>query len=86
MAEVLHPLGERGHGDVLATNLAYGMQRRLEIARALASEPGHPPFWQWMFNSLLVGTITAGGTVGQFTFDDESVYWSTNTDILKARK
>ncbi|MBN1680807.1 MAG: ABC transporter ATP-binding protein [Anaerolineae bacterium] len=27
------------HGDLLATNLPYGSQRRLEIARALASEP-----------------------------------------------
>jgi branched-chain amino acid transport system ATP-binding protein len=26
-------------GDLLATNLAYGSQRRLEIARALASDP-----------------------------------------------
>jgi branched-chain amino acid transport system ATP-binding protein len=26
-------------GDILATNLAYGSQRRLEIARALASDP-----------------------------------------------
>lgn len=28
-----------GYGDYLATNLSYGAQRRLEIARALASDP-----------------------------------------------
>lgn len=31
--------GLEGRGDLLASNLAYGYQRRLEIARALASEP-----------------------------------------------
>ena len=31
--------GLRGKGDVVAKNLAYGDQRRLEIARALASKP-----------------------------------------------
>ena len=31
--------GLRGKGDVIARNLAYGDQRRLEIARALASKP-----------------------------------------------
>lgn len=28
-----------GYGDYLATNLSYGAQRRLEVARALASDP-----------------------------------------------
>lgn len=36
---LLEFVGLEGYGDFLATNLAYGMQRRLEIARALASEP-----------------------------------------------
>ncbi len=36
---LLRFVGLRGKGDVLATNLAYGDQRRLEIARALASDP-----------------------------------------------
>lgn len=31
--------GLEGKGDYLASNLAYGFQRRLEIARALASQP-----------------------------------------------
>ena len=31
--------GLRGRGDLLAKNLAYGDQRRLELARALASKP-----------------------------------------------
>ena len=29
----------KGQGDVMARNLAYGAQRRLEIARALATKP-----------------------------------------------
>lgn len=41
-AEALHMLefvGLQGKGDVLAKNLPYGDQRRLEVARALASKP-----------------------------------------------
>ncbi|HBY99138.1 MAG: ABC transporter ATP-binding protein [Ardenticatenaceae bacterium] len=37
--EWLHFVGLTGKGDVLARNLPYGDQRRLEIARALASQP-----------------------------------------------
>jgi branched-chain amino acid transport system ATP-binding protein len=37
--ELLEFVGLKGFGDVMATNLAYGMQRKLEIARALASDP-----------------------------------------------
>lgn len=37
--ELLEYMGLAGMGDVLAQNLSYGMQRRLEIARALASDP-----------------------------------------------
>jgi branched-chain amino acid transport system ATP-binding protein len=36
---LLHFVGLRGRGDVLARNLAYGEQRRLEIGRALATRP-----------------------------------------------
>jgi branched-chain amino acid transport system ATP-binding protein len=36
---LLNFVGLRGKGDVLARNLPYGDQRRLEIARALASKP-----------------------------------------------
>lgn len=36
---LLHFVGLTGKGDLLARNLPYGMQRRLEIARALASKP-----------------------------------------------
>ena len=32
-------VGLKGQGDYLAANLPYGMQRRLEIARAIASQP-----------------------------------------------
>src|SRR5213076_2320496 len=35
----LHYVGLRGQDDTVARNLPYGDQRRLEIARALASEP-----------------------------------------------
>jgi len=36
---LLQFVGLRGRGDVLARNLAYGEQRRLEIGRALAARP-----------------------------------------------
>lgn len=36
---MLEYIGLAGMGDALATNLPYGLQRRLEIGRALSSEP-----------------------------------------------
>jgi branched-chain amino acid transport system ATP-binding protein len=36
---LLQFVGLRGRGDILARNLAYGEQRRLEIGRALATKP-----------------------------------------------
>jgi branched-chain amino acid transport system ATP-binding protein len=36
---LLNFVGMQGKGDIVAKNLAYGDQRRLEIARALGSEP-----------------------------------------------
>lgn len=38
--EALEFMGVGQFADVVAQNLAYGIQRRLEIARALASQPG----------------------------------------------
>lgn len=38
-SRLLNFVGLRGKGDVVASNLAYGDQRRLEVARALASDP-----------------------------------------------
>ena len=37
--ELLRFIGLRGRGDILARNLSYGEQRRLEIGRALATRP-----------------------------------------------
>ena len=37
--KLLHFVGLKGRGDVLARNLAYGEQRRLEMGRALATRP-----------------------------------------------
>jgi branched-chain amino acid transport system ATP-binding protein len=37
--ELLDYVGLSGTGDLLAQNLSYGLQRRLEVARALASDP-----------------------------------------------
>jgi len=36
---LLHFVGLKGMGDLMARNLPYGAQRRLELARALASKP-----------------------------------------------
>jgi branched-chain amino acid transport system ATP-binding protein len=36
---LLNYVGLKGKGDIVAKNLSYGDQRRLEIARALASQP-----------------------------------------------
>jgi branched-chain amino acid transport system ATP-binding protein len=36
---LLHFVGLQGMGDLMALNLPYGAQRRLELARALASKP-----------------------------------------------
>jgi branched-chain amino acid transport system ATP-binding protein len=38
-SEFLRYVGLTGHGDEIARNLSYGLQRRVEIARAIASEP-----------------------------------------------
>jgi len=46
----LNFVGLKGFGDFLACNLPYGMQRRLELARALASDP----------NLILLDEPTAG--------------------------
>jgi len=37
--QLLEVFGLEGHADVTASNLPYGMQRKLEIARAMATEP-----------------------------------------------
>lgn len=37
--ELLERVGMADHGSTMVTSLSYGMQRRVEIARALASEP-----------------------------------------------
>jgi branched-chain amino acid transport system ATP-binding protein len=37
--QLLQFVGLRGRGDIIARNLAYGEQRRLEIGRALATRP-----------------------------------------------
>ncbi len=53
--ELLDVVGLRGKEDVLARNLPYGDQRRLEIARALAASP----------KILLLDEPTAGMTQGE---------------------
>ncbi len=35
----------------------------LDNFRTLMTEPGHPPFWRWFRNSMVVGVITALATV-----------------------
>ncbi len=53
--ELLDVVGLRGKADLLARNLPYGDQRRLEIARALAASP----------KVLLLDEPTAGMTQGE---------------------
>ncbi|MBI2202112.1 MAG: ABC transporter ATP-binding protein, partial [Armatimonadetes bacterium] len=53
--DLLYFVGLQGRGDFLAKNLPYGAQRRLEIARALASRP----------KLLLLDEPTAGMTSGE---------------------
>ncbi|HEY6098983.1 MAG TPA: ATP-binding cassette domain-containing protein, partial [Anaeromyxobacter sp.] len=54
-AELLHRVGLQASANAVARNLPYGDQRRLEIARALASEPA----------LLLLDEPTAGMTQGE---------------------
>jgi branched-chain amino acid transport system ATP-binding protein len=54
-AELLERVGLRGSANEIARNLPYGDQRRLEIARALASQP----------TLLLLDEPTAGMTQGE---------------------
>ena len=54
---LLEFVGLKGYGDFLAYNLPYGMQRRLEIARALANNP----------RLLLLDEPTAGMNIQETT-------------------
>jgi len=53
--DLLERVGLRAHANEVARNLPYGDQRRLELARALASEP----------SLLLLDEPTAGMTQGE---------------------
>ncbi len=47
----------------LATQDLVPEELSLDNFRALLSDPGHPPFWTWFWNSMIVCFATAIGTV-----------------------
>jgi arabinogalactan oligomer/maltooligosaccharide transport system permease protein len=47
----------------LATQDLVPEEVSLDNFRALLSDPGHPPFWTWFWNSMIVCFATAIGTV-----------------------
>jgi arabinogalactan oligomer/maltooligosaccharide transport system permease protein len=47
----------------LATQDLVPEEVSLDNFRALLSDPGHPPFWTWFWNSMIVCFATATGTV-----------------------
>ena len=53
------------HRDALATGLPYGLQRRLEIARALATEP-NSCCWMNRLRDESAGDPGTGGLIHEF--------------------
>lgn len=51
-----------GDGN-LSTQTLIPRNPTLDNFRALMTEAGHPPFWLWFRNSMVVGTVTATATV-----------------------
>jgi arabinogalactan oligomer / maltooligosaccharide transport system permease protein len=51
-----------GDGN-LSTQRLIPRDPSLDNFRALMSDPGHPPFWRWFRNSMVVGVVTAVSTV-----------------------
>jgi arabinogalactan oligomer / maltooligosaccharide transport system permease protein len=47
----------------LATQTLIPSDPTLDNFRTLMTEPGHPPFWTWFRNSMMVSTVTALWTV-----------------------
>ena len=53
----LNPNGSLATQDIIPSELS------LDNFRALLSDPGHPPFWTWFWNSMKVCFATSIGTV-----------------------
>jgi arabinogalactan oligomer / maltooligosaccharide transport system permease protein len=51
-----------GTGNLSAQRLI-PREINLDNFRTLMSDPGHPPFWRWFANSMIVGIVTAAATV-----------------------
>lgn len=51
-----------GTGNLSAQRLI-PREINLDNFRTLMTDPGHPPFWRWFANSMIVGVVTAVGTV-----------------------